>query len=523
MSYEKINYQKQLADINIKIARDNVLDIENLLALREELKNKELYSLYGYASYIYGNYFIKRANYTKCSEIINDLRTSDINNKKYVIAYSYLMEAVLSWYDGQKWDICFSNCDKILNIIDSATEKDNLLHFLVLLLKGTTYSSQKDELNAYRILWESLHIELDEVDYYNKCKAYQWLGITEMNQGNNEKAVEYLTQSLEIYKANSLIGAYADVICTLGLLNLDFKKIDQAIENFQEALDIAKRCNLVHFVGDAYYNLGMAFEAAEEFGKAEMNYLSSIETFENINDMRGLTNASLMLGSLYTKMKLPENANTTLFQGLALAQQHHSTNHVILIKAYTNLADFYFSVKDYENTLINLKMSEKLCLENNYKIGKQAVYEIFIKYYLEREMYKEAYEYSNLLFTLKLDIQNEQAKKNLELLNMKNETDRLVLEYDQKVEHERIKAVLAMGVTANHEINQPLTVIQFSVELLRADGEINKLSEKQQKNLDKIDNEVKKIFSLLSKYKNSEKFLFDNYLDEKTKLVKFHH
>ena len=521
MNPSKLYYRRELAEINIKMAKENTLDIEYLLNLRTEMEGFSFFNLSGYATYILGNYYIKRADYKKCYEIINEVKSSQVKDKPFIQAYILLNEAVLNWYDGQQWDLCIKNCDKIIEINNSMEEKDNLLHFLALLFKGTTYSTKKDDINAYRVLWESLHIDLDEIDHYNKCKTYQWLGVTETNQGNYDKAVEFLTKSLEVYKEKSLIAAYADALSTLGVLNLNFKKINQAIENFQESLDISKRYNLIHFLADAYYNLGMAYVEINENVKAELNYLDAIDITKKINDMIKCSNSILMLGSLYTKMGQFIKAEKTLFYGLELAQKHHKDNHVLMIKAYNNIAEFFFKMKDYKNTLKYIKKSEKLCLEKNFKLGKLSVFNILINYYKERKNYKNAFEYSINLLSLKLEIQNEQARENLELLNLKNETDRMKQEFDQKIENEKIKAVLAMAVTANHEINQPLTVIQLSAEMLKADRNINSLSERQMKHIDKIENEIEKIFNILNKYKNSENFLFDNYVTEKTKIIKF--
>lgn len=98
--------------------------------------------------------------------------------------------------------------------------------------------------------------------------------------------------------------------------------------------------------------------------------------------------------------------------------------------------------------------------------------------------------------------------------------EKLKEEQEKNLELERKSSVLAMIVTANHELNQPLAVLQGNMELLdiiyNKFGKIENLS----KYLAKMRESLKKINSILQKYRENENFDFENYTDN-TQMIKF--
>lgn len=84
---------------------------------------------------------------------------------------------------------------------------------------------------------------------------------------------------------------------------------------------------------------------------------------------------------------------------------------------------------------------------------------------------------------------------------------------------EQKNAVLAMAVTANHEINQPLTVLQGNLDLLR-NTIAGDLTDKQQTFLTKMQTSIEKIQAILKKFSDSTSIHIEDYL-EGQKMVTF--
>ncbi len=92
--------------------------------------------------------------------------------------------------------------------------------------------------------------------------------------------------------------------------------------------------------------------------------------------------------------------------------------------------------------------------------------------------------------------------------------------HQRLLELERQSSILAMAVTANHEINQPLMVLSGNLFLLKESLDLEKLSEKQLEYLERMERAIYKIKSLLEKYRNADSIRFQNYLED-TKMVIF--
>lgn len=101
-------------------------------------------------------------------------------------------------------------------------------------------------------------------------------------------------------------------------------------------------------------------------------------------------------------------------------------------------------------------------------------------------------------------------------------TTHLKLQRAQKeiVRLEQKNAALAMAVTASHELNQPLTVLEGNLQLFQAAIARIPLSDKQQKYLEKIKISLEKIQVLLKKFSDADSIHFEDYVG-KQKMVVF--
>lgn len=100
-------------------------------------------------------------------------------------------------------------------------------------------------------------------------------------------------------------------------------------------------------------------------------------------------------------------------------------------------------------------------------------------------------------------------------------TNHLKLRQAQKqvVELEQKNAVLAMAVTASHELNQPLTVLAGNFELFRTSLTGIDLNEKQINYLSRIQNAILQVKDLLNKFTNPGTISFQDYVGQ-TKMAK---
>lgn len=88
---------------------------------------------------------------------------------------------------------------------------------------------------------------------------------------------------------------------------------------------------------------------------------------------------------------------------------------------------------------------------------------------------------------------------------------KLSLAQDEIIKLERKNAVLAMNVTANHELNQPLTGIFGNIDLLKLSLRQTNLSEKQKKYFRNIKTQLNRMKDLINKYESFDTIDYDSY------------
>jgi len=112
-------------------------------------------------------------------------------------------------------------------------------------------------------------------------------------------------------------------------------------------------------------------------------------------------------------------------------------------------------------------------------------------------------------------LSRELAEKNKLLtdlnVSLQDSNVKILAEQQKVIELEQKNSVMAMVVTANHEINQPLTVVFGNLELFKHFSQNNPLDEKQNKYLNKIEENLLKIDAILKKYKYNDEFKFADY------------
>lgn len=106
-----------------------------------------------------------------------------------------------------------------------------------------------------------------------------------------------------------------------------------------------------------------------------------------------------------------------------------------------------------------------------------------------------------------------------ELLARINTHLKLKKAHEELLEMEQQNAALAMAVTANHEINQPLTVLQGSVELFMKSIDQGQLTDRQQKLLEDINRSVGRIEVILKRFTRSTSIHFQDYFGHQKMVV----
>lgn len=150
-------------------------------------------------------------------------------------------------------------------------------------------------------------------------------------------------------------------------------------------------------------------------------------------------------------------------------------------------------------------------MSNVFKILEDG--EIFNAVRRIRGLHKRNYRYFSTYF-----IRSERNNKKM-IIELDEDITERIKEEKNKIEEEKKNSIAAMGVTANHELNQPITVIKGYLEMLtdrlqKADGFVI-----EKDFIEKIDKALNQMTSILEKFKKSTSFNIGKYF--KTDMIIF--
>lgn len=117
-----------------------------------------------------------------------------------------------------------------------------------------------------------------------------------------------------------------------------------------------------------------------------------------------------------------------------------------------------------------------------------------------------------------LKVKNSLLEKLNDDLRIANQ--KIVEENKKNIELEKKNSVFAMVVTANHELNQPLTVLSAAYDMFKLLTKKVKFDEKPKMFLNKISDALSRIQDILKKYRTTDSIEFIDYA-EKIKMVHF--
>lgn len=138
---------------------------------------------------------------------------------------------------------------------------------------------------------------------------------------------------------------------------------------------------------------------------------------------------------------------------------------------------------------------------------------IFLSALSDTDNIVKAFEVGGMDFVMKpFKVQEllARVKTHLEIVSHR----KTIIELEQK------NTIAAMIVTANHEINQPLTVLKGNLEMLKINLKDHELPPKAAKNIEKIQKCSELIEAILHKYQNYTEYNFKPYLND-VKMINF--
>ena len=439
----------------------------------------------------------------ECFEKIEIIRQAfPDNHELQVLAYSSL--GTFNWNT--------SNFQKALEQFQEASKHEpNIVSNLLLKQKiGMAYFKLNDYKNTIIYMSEVYEKKDLIIDDLARAETISWIAVVYNEIGMYDKAQTFSQEALEInLRINNLHGLCTNYN-TIGLVNKSMGFNEQSLNFFLKAETYALKINSFIHLANTYNNIAIVYQSTSKNTQAISFYEKSIFYRKKCNqkDQLAITYKNLIF--LLIELGQIDQAKLLYEEQLKIYEQIKTPKTKSIILFCQTFIERYN--KNYVKVFQYLEENLKLSQDINYLPNIQCIYNFFSQFYEEIYDYKNALKYQRLLSAIDAEIVNKEEKNLIEILNAQHQQiiDRYTL--DKKIKEEKIKAVLAMAVTANHEINQPLMQIQGNMELLNETLKNYELSEKQTKFINRVYNGIDKINDVLDKFLTNTNISFIEYI-----------
>lgn len=393
------------------------------------------------------------------------------------------------YYEINKVNESFDYYKKALSLL-SQTHNYELLHAVYNDL-GLCYWKMNQGDSAISYHKKSLHIRKNLGLTKQIGQSLNNIGVVYWQMSQLELALEYFLESLNYRKLARDNAGISTVLNNVGLIYYDLKNFEMALRYYKEALEISLTTNDPNALGYSYSRLGHAYEGLGVFDSALIVLKLSNENYEIAQNALGIISNIYRIGNIHLSMKNPSEALKLFNEGLNKSKLYDDKSRTTI--GYYNIGRAYLSLKQYEKAIFNFKMSEKICLESNFRRFIQSVYEQLADAYYQSGRFKDALLYYKLFNNSKDSLITEGLRRSAAEFQTRYQLEKTNRELEKRESEIQRKALiqrLAVGASFIFLVLAVLSTLLYiqkrkanlilkeqSEKLKEAYGELNKAAD----------------------------------------------
>lgn len=396
--------------------------------------------------------------------------------------------------------------------------KDEYNTIIVTQNLGIAYFKISDYKKAYTHLHEA-YINIDKIDNTRiKGTICSWFGILHNEIGLYEKSFDLMLKSDDYFLESKYYYGYASNQNTIGLVYYNLADSEKAIACFLQAEKYGRELKVAQLTADALSNLAMTYNRLANYSKAIAYAKESIEIRKECGPIDKLHSTySVLVGIYIHSMDYPatEEALSTLYE--ITLQIDNSRSYYLY---YHNYADYCVTSNNLEDAYDYICKSISIAEDIDNPAYRHDSYILMKSYYSAMGDYQKALKYSEKASSIFTEISGFTTKQKINNLNYQFEIMLLKNNYENKIHQEKTNAALAMAVTANHQLNQPLMIIQGNLEMFVNTFDEQQLNESQKRYLAKINDGLDRIKDILERFRTNTEITFTDYAND-NEMVEF--
>ena len=371
--------------------------------------------------------------------------------KAYFILF-YLFLIVNSSYSQDN----YKKIDSLINVAENSDEANKVYLYIKIAYTARDINMDTSMYYAEKTVEISEKLKNDSLI----AASYNVIGLNYKLIGKYDKASKYLLSSLEYSKKTNDSDGIGSSLNNIGILYYDKGEYNKALEYFIQSLKIAEAIVDTSSMALSYNNIGMVHYDMQDYDRALNYYNISLDLKQKMNDEDGAALLYMNIGIIYYFKDDYEKVLSYFNKSLTIWEASGSNRQVALVKS--NIAELYIKLKLYDKAIVYLKDAKKIytelnevfdiiqtdlligelyiegkefikaehifnsCLEKAHKAksasSEQLVYEDFIKLYVAKNDYKNAYLYKEKYGVIKDSIFNIDKSNKIEELETKYQT-----------------------------------------------------------------------------------------------------
>lgn len=270
--------------------------------------------------------------------------------------------------------------------------------------RNTNYKEAKLYFNNVLLIKDKIPNDINPEYFY----IYNWLGLINKKQGNLQKAISYYKYALEKTHENYYKALINVNVANIYSLTGDYSKAISYFENILLILEKSDEKRKFSNIVDNCHNLAYAYDKLGEYTLAKDNYLKSIQVAKE-NQLGENGDTYYNCGWVYKKLGKFDTAESYFKKAIKCCIKDYGENNYMTAMAYTNYADFYVAICDYENSyrlyeksleILVHSLGQKhlytsLCLKNIGQLHDQRKYYRLALNYYQKSLISKIHNFNN--------------------------------------------------------------------------------------------------------------------------------
>jgi len=359
----------------------------------------------------------------------------------------------------------------------------------ILLKVGKSYLfSQSD--SASKFFNKALAASDKENNLLAKANILKSIGILNMVKSQYDSAIYFYDLAADVYKKIHNNEGYADALTNKGFAYSKLARYTEALDFTHKGLDIYDSLNLPHKTSNTYTNLGIFFQLNGDFEKALINYQKAIDTAPDYkkNVKRSLVN----IATIYNKQHKYDSA-LSIYKMAQIAMEEENDIFGLSI-IHNNIGNVYYRLKQYAKAATQFRKAIGYKEQINNKQGQAIAYKNLAEVLLKLEKNKEAKLWANKSLELSKEVNSK--KQILDALLLSAQIDK------EMGNHSTANIFYANYITLKDSLDK--------AEQIKAIEEIEGKyeTEKKDKQITKLELDKQKSTLILAEEKNQKNILF---------------